>query len=161
MTRFAYSAVAEKVRAHVAGTAADQGTYSLYGVLAVVGSALGAERGLVLDDHALSAQVRRAMDTLSGEGTLVKVPRGEKAPDGIRDMRQVRYFTPAAYEAAEEARAAREERAAAAERRQEAVHDRLCQAGVRPLTRRGAVPQLSLEDWEHVAEVLRIEAERS
>lgn len=89
--RYSYAVVLARVRAYIAADGqGEQGVYELWRVRAGTALQLGIVfdvTALTRDEQLLGAQVRRAMDAITAEGTLVKVPCGQYGPDGIRDGR--------------------------------------------------------------------------
>lgn len=96
-----------------------------------------------------TGRVKRALDALAAEGTLVKVPAGDRLPDGRpQSIREVRYYTPAAFEAATAAHAVRQAAGAQEKARWEKVAERLGAVDVAL----GNGGSLTLDDWENLLE---------
>lgn len=101
-------------------------------------------------------QVRRALERLAADGTLVKVGRTGKGPDGYRFTAMFtgdpRYLTPAAYEAAKDRDAAAGAERARTWCRWSVLWDKLEALGYHPLGTeadgRGKEVHLGLDDWE-------------
>jgi hypothetical protein len=156
MTRHPYGDVLARVRAYIAADGqGEQGVYELYRIQADAACALGGVAGYVRDEQHQGAQVRRAMDAIVRERALIKVSRNEYGPDGIRDGRWPRYYTPAAFKRAEAAYAGRQDAAAICRRQWEKVHDDLRASGFAVLTPRGEPVHLNLEDWERLTWLLQ------
>lgn len=125
-----------------------------YGILARIAerldssmSSVPAAWGGTAVQRRFEGRVKRALDALSGAGTLVKVPAGGLLPDGSRlTNREVRYYSPGAYEAARaEGERAHAERIAAA-RRWADVSIRLAKVGIEM----DGDHRLSLGDWDRL-----------
>lgn len=100
-----------------------------------------------------SNQVRRALDTLAAEGTLIKIGKGEQSLSGYR-QNTPEYYTPAQHEHAV-AKAQRERTdKRAATTRWERVHDALEFRGIVPTSNRGTPVSLDLNAWENLLEQL-------
>jgi hypothetical protein len=96
-------------------------------------------------------RVKRALDALAGNGTLVKARAGEMIPGGSvkLSMREVRYYTPGAHAAARAEGEKRQAEALAEKARWERIAVRLLAADVY-LRKNGS---LSAEAWERLLEV--------
>jgi hypothetical protein len=94
------------------------------------------------------ARVKRALDALAAEGTLIRVGSKERPPDGTSPG-SVHYYTPEAFAAAKARSEQREAGALTEKVRWERIAVRLLAADV-TLRRDGS---LSAESWERLLEV--------
>ena len=98
------------------------------------------------------AQLRRAFDKMAADALLRKAGAGTIGPHGREvDRRDVRYYTPAAWTAAEQRAAAEAGQRAAEQRRWEAVHAALRGLGLDPRQLRTGEIRLDLDGWEQLA----------
>jgi hypothetical protein len=102
-----------------------------------------------LYDHATEGQVRRTLELLVRNCTLIKVGRRETGPDGIRNVtRQPRFYTPGAYAKAEADHDESERARRAGRRMWETVHDDLSAMDLHPVSERGQEVRLSAATWD-------------
>lgn len=85
-------------------------------------------------------QVLRELNLLAGKGVLVK--RG--------DRKDLRFYTPAAAKAVDEAKDSAQRQRAERRTAEGVVRDRLAALGCEPLVQSGAGVRLDLEDWERL-----------
>jgi hypothetical protein len=103
----------------------------------------------------LYGQVRRALDLIASQGKLVKIGRGDKHPDGIGLGTE--YYRPEAWEAAQQRVVEARQQARYLRVRWENVYDTLDKLGhVISTAERGEPIQLTLEQWENLAERVRL-----
>jgi hypothetical protein len=107
------------------------------------------------DRERFKGQVKRALDQLAGEGTLVKVGQGDLPPTGLTALDRPRWYTPAKLGAVKQAASLYADQLADQARRWEAVHAALTQAGYDPLTPATGPAMLALDGWERLAEAVR------
>ena len=102
-----------------------------------------------------AAQVRRAMNALTAEGVLVKIPRNGYHPGGSQEPNTA-WYTPGAYAAAVKRAQRRDQERLAAQARWESVIDRLAGLGFMGAASQGDSVTLDLADWEDLLQLLEL-----
>jgi len=114
------------------------------------------ERGTRQDDlnaERFFSQVRRALDELAKDGTLVKIGKGDRNPQGFLQSTP-QYYTPAQYEHAQGREQAKRRAERETDQRWEGVYDELEQFGLIPSSDRGKPVMLPLDMWERITPTL-------
>lgn len=123
------------------------GTFTGVQVTDAVNKELNGERDVF--DHATEGQVRRTLELLVRNGTLIKVGLRETRPDGSRNYtRQPHFYTPEAYAKAEADHDESERIRRAVTARWEVIYDSLSAMDIHPTTQRGQAVSLSSATWD-------------
>lgn len=143
-----------EIKTAVAALMPERGHAEAYQLLEAVANQLDSSRSETPGGYQHSrvieryfGRVKRALDALAVEGTLVKVGAKERPPNGTSPG-SVHYYTPEAFAAAKAAYEEREAAELAEKLRWDLVANRLDAVEV-TLKRDGS---LSLEHWEHLLE---------
>lgn len=97
------------------------------------------------------AQLRRAFDKMTADAVLRKAAAGKPGPSGrVTDRRDVRYYTPAAWDAAADEARQRAAAEHAAELALDSIHARLERLGLAGVQSRGEWFRMPPEDWRRL-----------
>ena len=151
MTTRPYADVLAATREHVAGD--DKPFMETFIVYWAVGKALDVDlhnqrtMNLRRDADRLYGQVARAMNAMAAEGTLVKVSKRDRHPDGS-GSRLPAYYKPEQFEQARQEAARARAKYDAEQTRWIEIFDELQRFGFISLEARGRPVRLSPGDWE-------------